>query len=212
MLHILKISVTASLLLAVVILTIQIIKTFSFGKRSFYASPRGNSTKGIIYAFGQGMTPWEKESAGKHLSTYLAGVLYHLGVFSSLLYLFLLIIAYTLPPIIINILRLLLFIGFLCGFALLVKRLSSSKMRAISCPDDYASNIIVNLFLALTLVHTYTSSITSYYYITAIVLFLYVPVGKIRHCFFFFYVRILFGIFYGRRNVLPPRKKIEFGK
>jgi len=38
------------------------------------------------------------------------------------------------------------------------------------------------------------------------VMFLYIPVGKIRHCFFFFYSRILFGLFYGRRGVLPQNK------
>jgi hypothetical protein len=38
----------------------------------------------------------------------------------------------------------------------------------------------------------------------AIVLLLYVPLGKIRHCLFFFATRYHTGIYFGRRGTLPP--------
>ena len=98
--------------------------------------------------------------------------------------------------------------GLLFGISLLIKRYAVKEMRAISCADDYVANLMVDGFLALALVHTLAPGITPLFYIWSVLMFLYMPIGKIRHCFFFFYVRILFGIFFGRRNVFPPQKKV----
>ena len=38
----------------------------------------------------------------------------------------------------------------------------------------------------------------------SIALAVYVPLGKIRHCLFFFPTRYFFGSYFGRRGVLPP--------
>ena len=88
MLFFLKYGVILSFLLSIISLTILVLKTFSFGKKLLYAEPRGNKKKGIFYAFGRGMMPWEKESARKHLPTYIGGILYHTGIFVALIYLF----------------------------------------------------------------------------------------------------------------------------
>ena len=84
---ILKYGVIISCLVSVVSLSILVLKTFSFGKRQLYAEPKGDVKKGILYAFGKGMMPWEKESAVKHLPSYIGGILYHLGVFGAMFYL-----------------------------------------------------------------------------------------------------------------------------
>ena len=57
-------------------------------------------------------------------------------------------------------------------------------------------------FIFLALLDTLLGGIRPVLNIITIVVLLYVPVGKIRHCFFFFYSRILFGMFFGRRKVL----------
>jgi hypothetical protein len=40
-------------------------------------------------------------------------------------------------------------------------------------------------------------------YIVAAVTFVYVLLGKIRHCLYFFFSRMFFGKFFGRRAVFP---------
>ena len=209
MLSFLRFGVILSFLFSVLSLSILVLKTFSFGKKPLYAEPRGDGKKGVFYAFGWGMMPWEKESAGKHLPTYIAGILYHAGIFATLFYLLSLIFSFELSDPFIPLLRLLFILGFICGFALFFKRIFLSSMRKISCPDDFASNTIVDLFLIFAFVHTYSVSAAPLFFLLAIIMFLYIPVGKIRHCFFFFYARTLFGLFYGRRDILPP-KKIKF--
>jgi hypothetical protein len=67
------------------------------------------------------------------------------------------------------------------------------------------SNLLVNIVLAAALLVTYSFVSQAVLFWTVIALSLYIPLGKIRHCVFFFYTRILFGAFFGRRGVLPNR-------
>jgi hypothetical protein len=202
---VLEYGVIISFFISVISLSILVLKTFSFGKRQLYAEPKGDVKKGIVYAFGKGMMPWEKESAGKHLPSYLGGILYHLGVFAGFFYLVFTLVSVDLPALVLLFMRILLVVGVISGVALLLKRILSPQMRVLSCPDDFAANIIVNIFVLTALLHTFYPGIIHFFFLAAIVMFLYMPVGKIRHCFFFFYTRILFGMFYGRRDIFPPK-------
>jgi len=194
---------------ALIALISLVVRTFSFGRKPYRAKAKGNPVRGVVYAFGQGMMPWEKESAGKHLPTFLAGILYHIAIFSAVLYLTLVIFEVNIPSTVTMILRIVLLVGLSCGLALLFKRFLLLHMRGISCIDDFLANAIVNLFLAAAILLTLAIELKSLFFIMAIILFIYVPMGKIRHCFFFFYTRILFGIFFGRRGVLPhPSREI----
>ena len=201
---VLKYAVIISFFISVISLSILVLRTFSFGKRPLYAEPKGDVKKGIVYAFGKAMMPWEKESAGKHLPSYLGGILYHLGVFSGFFYLLVPLVSVDLPALVLLFVRIVLVVGAISGVALLLKRILSPQMRVLSCPDDFAANIIVNIFVLAALLHTFYP-ITHFFFLDAVITFLYMPLGKIRHCFFFFYIRILFGMFYGRRDIFPPK-------
>jgi hypothetical protein len=205
----LKYGVIISFFISVISLSILVLKTFSFGKRPLYAEPKGNVKKGIVYAFGKGMMPWEKESALKHLPSYIGGIFYHLGVFGGLFYLLVTLGSIDLPAPVLLFMQIVLMVGVISGAALLLKRIFSTQMRVLSCPDDFAANIIVNIFVLSALLHTFYPGITHFFFLVAIIMFLYMPLGKIRHCFFFFYIRILFGMFYGRRDIFPPKPHEE---
>ncbi|MCX5801391.1 MAG: hypothetical protein NTX17_08400 [Candidatus Eisenbacteria bacterium] len=207
----LRYGVALSFLICVVLLSFEIVSTFAFDQRSHCAKPKAGGLRGVLYAFGRGMMPWEKESAAKHPITYFAGVAYHAGIFAALFYIFCLALSVELGVLTLSLLRLLLIPGFLCGLGLFLRRAFSSNMRTLSSPDDYASNLIVDAVLLLAAIDTRLGGVTHPANTTwlllsvSIIMFLYVPLGKIRHCFFFFYVRVLLGRFYGRRGVLPPR-------
>ncbi len=206
----LRLAVLAAALYGLIALIYLVAHAYSFGKRRQFAIASGSPFKGIIYAFGQGMLPWEKESASKHLPTFFAGIFYHLGIFTALLFLAAIVFAYTLPDFAVAFGRVSLVAGLLCGIGLLIKRMSLPYMRIISCPDDYISNILVGLFLLATFSASYLPTIQTIAMIAAVLLFLYIPAGKIRHCFFFFYTRVLFGQFFGGRGVLPhPKVKVQ---
>jgi hypothetical protein len=206
MLPLLKIAAVISFTFTVFSLSVLVLRTFSFGRKPLYAQLRGTGKKGILFALGKGMMPWEKESASKHLPTYAGGLLYHAGVFMTLFYLLSFIVGISLSGLFISLLRILSILALVSGLSLLFKRIILPEMKKISCPDDFAANVLVDLFLLSGLLHTYFKNSAPVFLIISVILFLYIPLGKIRHCFFFFYVRILFGLFYGRRGVLPQKK------
>jgi len=199
----LKLGVVASVLFCLVMLAVMVIRTFSFGRRPTYAHPQGSNFAGIVYAFGPGMLPWEKESAAKHIWTYVGGVLYHLGILIAMLYLAAFLLSIRLPTILLQAVRILLVLGIASGVALLIKRMLKPHMRIISEGDDYLANILVDLLLFLALATSFAETVLVPFYVTAIIIFIYIPFGKLRHCVFFFYTRILFGDFFGRRGVIP---------
>jgi hypothetical protein len=205
--NLLEYGVLLAFVISFVSLIFLIQKTFRFGRKALHSEPQGKGLKGIMYAFGRGMLPWEKESADKHLPTYLAGIVYHVGLFSALMFILLRIIHLELGQRILILFQILFGTGILSGLGLLIKRSVIPSMKKISCPDDFLANILVDGLIFLTLVDTIYPGIRPVLYIYTIVLLLYIPIGKIRHCFFFFYSRVLFGIFFGRRGVLGQKHK-----
>ncbi len=198
-----RLLVVLSAIYCLIALTVLVARTFSFGKWPRYAKAQGSSAKGIVYAFGQGMLPWEKESASKHLPTFFGGIAYHLGIFAALLIPAAGLLQIHLPDIADSVIRILIVIGLVSGIGLLIKRLTLPYMRFISCIDDYVANVLVELLLLSALLATFHLAWCRVMMIVTIVLLLYIPMGKIRHCVFFFYSRILFGKFFGRRGTLP---------
>ncbi|MBD3415159.1 MAG: hypothetical protein GF421_12120 [Candidatus Aminicenantes bacterium] len=208
----LKYGVLISFVFSVSLLSYLIMKTFSFGKQTLHSQASGSWKRGVLYAFGRGMMPWEKDSARRHLITYGAGLLYHAGILAALLGLFFSLFSAILPHLITLILALVMVFALLCGLGLLIKRAVLKHMRAISSPDDYVSNILVDIFLIFSILNLLELPLQRLWYFSAILLFLYIPLGKIKHCFFFFYTRFLFGSFFGRRGVYPHRTCHQLNK
>jgi nitrate reductase gamma subunit len=208
LLAVLKLGVAGSVLFCLIALTVMIVRTFAFGRRPTYAHPRGSNFAGIVYAFGWGMLPWEKESAAKHIWTYTGGILYHLGILMAMLFLATVLLRISLPQIFLQALRILLVIGLISGVTLIIKRILKPHMRSLSGGDDYLANILVDFFLLSALATTFAETTLVPFLAVAIIIFIYIPFGKIRHCVFFFYSRVLFGDFFGKRGVVPhpPRK------
>lgn len=207
---ILKWTALTSFVLSLILLTLEVWRTRSFGRHRLYSHPAGNAWRGILYALGQGMLPWEKESAAKHLPTYIAGIFYHGGIFAAIFFALTQAVLARLPRFAVPLLQILMVAGLLAGAGLLIKRVASAPLRAISCLDDFVANLLVDLFLLGGLLASWRKAILPAFLIIAALTFIYMPVGKIRHCFFFFYSRILFGSYFGRRGVLPRPTPSQF--
>jgi hypothetical protein len=175
-------------------------RTFVFGRREYFSTPRGYAGHGILYAFGRGML--DKESVTEHRPTMLAGLLYHLGVFAGLGYVLWLALPVHLSPPLWAV-RAAVLAGLVAGLSLLAKRSAKTSLRRLSCPDDFFANLFVDLFLALALLRTWSPAFESVVLGASVLLFIYIPLGKIRHCFFFFFTRLVFGRHFGRRGALP---------
>jgi nitrate reductase gamma subunit len=146
------------------------------------------------------MAPQAKESVRMNPLSYLAGVLYHGGVFAAFALLGLRLGNFHRPKA----LAAVALVGALGGFALFGKRLLKAHLRGLSSPDDFVSNILATAFATLAGAVTLRQGLESAWLMVAIALLVYMPIGKIRHCVFFFSTRYHSGAFFGRRGVFPP--------
>ncbi len=181
------------------------IRLIRLGKPQDFSKPLGEVGPAVKYAYTKAMNPRKKESAFLHLPTYTAGILYHLGTFLSL-FLFVLFMFKIEPH---GVPRWVI-IGFLLlsgisGLAILVKRIIKQELKTLSNPDDYISNILVTAVQLMTAISLYNPRFFPWYFILVSLLFLYLPLGKLRHTVYFFAARYHLGFFYGWRGVWPPK-------
>ena len=207
--------VSLLVVLATVIFKIRQVLTL---KKPVDISPeKGSAIKGIIYAFTMGMLPWSKESTRRHILEYVRGIVFHLGIFTGLAFLF--------PSIWIDILSatvqiplaVILGAGSIAGVAGITKRFLKPYPRALSNLDDFISPILVTLFLLTALIFvlnpvTINPIYKVVFYITSSVMFFYSPFSKLYHCLYFFFSRTYFGTLLGRRGILNTETVLLKGK
>ena len=181
----------------------KVIKILFDGSLEDFSKPIGNPIAGALYSLIKGMSPFKKETAYLHWPTYSAGILYHLGSFLSLLWLPILFLKINMPGFIIRFSIYYLPLSIICGILILLKRMANQKLRFLSCPDDYVSNVLATLFQIFTALSLYHISFIPLLYFCAGVLFFYIPIGKLRHIVYFVTTRIHLGYHFGKRGTWP---------
>ena len=189
------------------IMSFHFLRLIRLGSPKDYSEKRGNLKAAIGYSFIGAMNPLKKESAFLHLPTYTAGLLYHTGTFVCFALYFLLLFNISFTNSIQWILISFLSASSLSGLGIFVKRIALSKLRNLSNPDDYVSNLIVTGFQILTLIVLLEESFSPYYFICISLLFLYLPLGKLKHSLYFFAARYHLGFFYGWRGIWPLKSR-----
>ena len=179
-------------------------KAKAFGPASTFAKPAGDFRRGVRYAFTKGMAPWAKESVMLNLPSYGAGMVFHAGVITALGMLLLTLAGLRPAGLAMTLARLLTLAGAFAGAALLAKRLVNRELRGLSCPDDFVANLLCTAFALLACGAASGAALGGAWLAEAVLLMVYAPLGKIRHCLFFFTTRYHFGAFFGRRGTFPP--------
>jgi len=174
------------------------------------SKPKGNTWTGVAYSFTGAMSPLKKESARRHVPTYVLGLLFHGGVFVGFAWLVALFFDARAPLVLTRTSVPVLGLTGLCGAALLVKRIVKADLRRLSNPDDYFSNVLVVGFQMMTAVALVESRILPALFVYAGVLLLYVPLGKLRHAIYFPMARIYLGAFFGKRGVWGAKRRNQW--
>lgn len=172
-------------------------------------APKGDPRRGILYSLTFSMLPWKKDSTRRHPWTYTAGMGMHLGVFLTVLFALGRRFA-SWPDWSLPIFGAVAGIGLVSALGLFVKRGTRDYMHAISSADDFVANLLVQLYLLGGLLTAFLPPANAFWRLTAILLLLYVPLGKIYHMFLFFVSRALFGLQFGRRGVLQHDVPISY--
>lgn len=164
---------------------------------------KGSLSNGLKYAFTTGMMPWAKESTRIHVLAYLRGIGFHIGIFTAIGAVIISPLREYLPSLLSWILFWVLTIGAILGAAGGVMRIVEHNLRGLSLPDDHFAVWLTTLFMTLAGLAVLNEAFMIPMYIVSAITFVYVPLGKIRHCLYFFFSRLFFGKFFGRRAVLP---------
>ena len=170
---------------------------------------KGDPTHGIAYAFTTGMMTWAKESTRIHMIAYLRGIGFHVGIFLAIGALIVSPAWRYLPEPLVILLAAVLSLGSLLGAAGGMMRIAEKNLRGLSLPDDHFAVWLTTLFMAITALGVVNESMRVVMYMVAGITLAYVPLGKIRHCLYFFFSRIFFGKFFGRRAVYPHPEAIR---
>ena len=170
---------------------------------------KGNPTHGITYAFTLGMMPWAKESTRIHMIAYLRGIGFHVGIFAAIGALLISPLWSFLPGPLMILIAVVLAAGSLLGAAGGMMRIAERNLRGLSLPDDHFAVWLTTLFMAVTALGVINPAMRVPMYIVAGITLAYVPLGKIRHCLYFFFSRTFFGKFFGRRAVYPHPEAIR---
>ena len=201
----------AAAVYCLVSLFVHFVRIVRLGAPKDKSEPSGSVKEGVIYANTRAMMPDQKESAYLHLPSYATGMLFHIGVFTCLLIFVLSFFPFFNRWISACNWHLLLAIpaalGTVCGVVLFIRRVVSKDLKVLSMPDDFISTCLVTFFQLMTTLYlcfpTCCGATTILYYISCILLFLYMPLGKLRHAVYYFAARYHLGFFYGWRNVWP---------
>jgi len=195
-----------SFLICFIILTFHFLRLIRLGSPKDYSHKKGNLKAAISYSFTGAMNPLRKESAYLHLPTYTAGILYHSGTFISFALYLLLLFNISFTNSIQWILVCFLAASSLSGLGIFVKRIALKKLRHLSNPDDYISNLLVTVFQIFTLI-VLVKDTSPYYFLFVSLLFLYLPIGKLKHSLYYFSARYHLGFFYGWRGIWPLKSR-----
>jgi len=183
---------------------VQIIRFLGLAAPGDYAPGNSRTGRAVTYSFTGAMSPGKKESAFLHLPTYISGMIYHLGTFLAFGLSLFIIPGISFPGILNMIVTGFLAVSASCGIAILVKRIIHRGLKELSVPDDYISNILVTVFQVLTAFALLIHGIIPLWYIVMAVLLIYIPVGKLKHLFYYFPARYYLGRYLGKRGVWPP--------
>ncbi len=192
-----------------VLILIRTVVILRRGYRVELGVQKGSPRRGILYSLTFSMLPWKKDSTRRHPWTYAAGMGMHVGVFLTILFA-LGSRLWTWPAEVIVPFGVVAGIGFISASGLFIKRLTKAYMQPISNLDDYLSNVVVQVYLLSASIAAFFPQLIGVWRLGAVLMLVYVPLGKIYHMLLFFVSRTLFGLQFGRRGVLEHDMPISY--
>ncbi len=200
---VLRILLLLTMVWAALALAAQVVIARGGGRRDF-SRPAARPIAGLFYNFTTAMLPGHKETAHLHPAEFAAGVVLHVGIFAALFEILSFLIPVNVGVVLFAGLRVLAGLGALTAMILIVRRVRSPLMCALSTPDDYLAALVTCGLLVLAAFPGLGSGAVLPGY--AVLLFAYLPLGKLRHAVFFFVARADYGWRLGYRGVYPPAR------
>ena len=197
----------------------RLVTVVSLGRAKDLSKPRGSKGAGIVKSYVRGLfilpfLPREKAAFARNPVVYLAGGLFHLGLFAVIflgtahMLVWKSLLGFGWPTLPLPIVDWLAAVGIIAMIALLINRLVHPVMKLLSGPAE----ILSWLFVFLPMITGYMMThhlffsyevLYSLHMLSIDVMLIWIPLSRISHFMFYFFSRTIHGVEWGKRNALP---------
>jgi nitrate reductase gamma subunit len=209
----------AALLIFIAGMVYRLISVVLLGWRRDRVPNRGSKLSGVAVAYAKGIViwpfiPWVKQTFSRNPITYLAGGLFHLGLFvviflgAAHMLVWKSLLGFGWPTLPLPIVDWLAAGTIVAMIALFINRLVNPVLKLISGPAEWINLLVVFLPMVTGYMMTHHlwlryEALFSLHMLSVDLLLIWIPFSRISHFMFYFFSRTFHGAQAGKRAVMP---------
>jgi nitrate reductase gamma subunit len=208
-----------SLLIFVAGMVYRLVRVLALGWPKDRVPNRGSKLWGVLVSFAKGLlvlpfVPWVKHTFSKNPVPYVAGGLFHLGLFAVIIFgtphmlAWKSLLGFGWPTLPLPITDWLAAVAIIALVVLALHRATNPVMKLISGRADRLSWLLVFVPMVTGYMMTHHlwfryEVLFSLHMIAVSLLLIWIPMSKISHVAFYFFARTIHGAQFGKRAVTP---------
>jgi nitrate reductase gamma subunit len=197
----------------------RLVRVVSLGWKMDKVPPRGSKLGGVAESFLKGIiiwpfVPWAKNTFSRNPIIYLAGGLFHLGLFvviilgTAHMMAWKSLLGFGWPTLPMPIVDWLAAGAIVAMIALFINRLTSPVLKLLSGPAEWLNLLFVFLPMVTGYMMTHHlwfayEVLYSLHMLAVDVLLIWIPLSRISHFMFYFFSKAFHGADFGKRAVTP---------
>lgn len=197
----------------------RLVSVVLLGWRQDRVRSRGSKLGGIAVSFLKGIIilpfiPWVKNTFGRNAVTYMAGALFHLGLFVVIflgtphMLVWKSLLGFGWPTLPLPIVDWLAAVAIVSMIALAINRLVNPVLKLLTGPAEWFTWLFVFLPMVTGYMMTHHlwfryEILYSLHMIAVNVMLIWIPFSRISHFIFYFFSRAIHGAEFGKRAVAP---------
>jgi len=208
-----------AVLVFVVGMIYRLVRVLVIGWNRDRVPPQGSKAVGTIKSYLKAFLilpfyPWVKNTFNRNPIIYLAGGLFHLGLFvviflgTAHMLVWKSLLGFGWPTLSLPIVDWMAAISIVALLVLLVNRLINPVLKLISGPAEYLNWLLVFLPMVTGYIMAHHlwfryEVLFSLHMLAVDVLLIWIPISRISHFVFYFFSRTIHGVEFGKRAVSP---------
>ena len=208
-----------ALLVFVAGMAYRLVRVLALGWKPDRVKAKGSRVGGVVTSFLKGIIiwpfiPWVKNTFNRNPITYLAGGLFHLGLFvviflgTAHMLVWKSLLGFGWPTLALPIVDWLAAGAIVAMIALFINRLVNPVLKLLTGPAEWLNWLIVFVPMVTGYMMTHHlwfqyETLFSLHMLAVDVLLIWIPLSRIPHFMFYFFAKAIHGSDFGKRAVTP---------